>query len=59
MSFKVVQEKIAARSGIGMARAGAMLASQTRKTMKKNKISTKHGIPKGVFKKFKEKMGKE
>lgn len=50
MSFKSVQKKIA-KGGIGMERAGAMLASRTRKTMQAHGMSTKHGIPKGVFNK--------
>ncbi len=57
MSFKSVQKKIAAK-GVGMERAGAMLASRTRKTMEQHGLSTKHGIPKGVFNKaaFKKKV---
>jgi len=55
MSFKAVQAKIAANKGIGSDRAGAILAATTRKTMAKHGMSTKHGIPKGVFSKMKKK----
>lgn len=58
MSFKAVQAKIAAQKGVGMERAGAMLASRTRKTMAMHGMSTKHGIPKGVFDKMKKKKKK-
>lgn len=51
MGFKEVQAKIAAKQGVSSDRAGAMLAAGTRSTMKKHGISTKHGIPKGVFQK--------
>lgn len=55
MSFKSVQAKIAEKSGVGMKRAGAMLASRTRKTMAMHGMSAKHGIPKKVFDKMKKK----
>ena len=61
MSFESVQKKIAKRTGVRMERAGAMLAATTRRTMKKHKMSTKHGIPKNVFskiEKLKSKMEK-
>lgn len=49
MSFKKVQAKIAREKGISEERAGAILAATTRKTMAKHGMSTKHGIPKGVY----------
>ena len=49
MSFKKVQEKIAREKGISKERAGAILAATTRKVMAKHGMSTKHGIPKGVY----------
>ena len=57
MSFRSVQSKMA-QGGVGMQRAGAMLASATRRNMKKAGLSTKHGIPKGVYQKkaFKKSM---
>lgn len=54
MSFKSVQKKIAKKSGAGMDSAGAILASTTRKNMKKAGMSTKHGIPEGVYSKMDE-----
>lgn len=51
MSFKSVQGKIAKSKGISMDRAGAMLASSTRRNMKSAGMSTKHGIPKNVYQK--------
>jgi len=56
MSFARVASQMAKEKGISTERASAMLASNTRKTMKKHGISTKHGIPKGVFSKFKKKV---
>ena len=56
MSFARVQAGIARRQGVSMDRAGAMLATGTRRTMKKRGLSTKHGIPKGVFKRIKQRM---
>ena len=53
MSFKTVQARMAKKQGISKERAGAMLASKTRSIMKKHGMSTKHGIPKGVYKKMK------
>jgi len=55
MSFKAVQEKISTQKGVGMDKAGAMLASRTRKTMALHGMSAKHGIPKNVFDKMKKK----
>lgn len=49
MSFKKVQAKIAREKGISEERAGAILAATTRKTMARHGMSTKHGIPKGVY----------
>jgi hypothetical protein len=49
MSFKAVAGRIAKEKGISKDRASAMLASSTRRTMKKHGMSVKHGIPKGVF----------
>lgn len=56
MSFKSVQKQMA-KGGVGMERAGAMLASRTRKTMKAHGLSTAHGIPKNVFNKKTFKKG--
>ncbi len=56
MSFKSVASSMAREKGISTERASAMLASNTRRTMKKHGLSTKHGIPKGVFSKFKKKV---
>ncbi len=54
MSFKQVQTEMA-KGGVGMERAGAMLASRTRKIMAKHGMSAKHGIPKNVFQRMKRK----
>lgn len=51
MSFQKVAEKIAKKKGISKERASAILAGGTRRAMRKRGMSTKHGIPKGVFKK--------
>ena len=56
MSFKSVQKSMV-KPGVSMERAGAMLASQTRKTMQKHGLSVKHGIPKNVFNKRTFKKG--
>jgi hypothetical protein len=55
MSFKTVASQIMRKQGISREAANAMLTSNTRRIMKKRRISTKHGIPKGVFSKFKQK----
>ena len=57
MSFKSVQKEIEGK-GVSKEKAGAMLASRTRKTMAIHGLSAKHGIPKNVFDKMKKKKKK-
>ncbi len=56
MSFEMVAGRIARQKGVSKERARAILAAGTRRAMKKHKISAKHGIPKGVWDKFKSRM---
>lgn len=56
MGFREVASSMAHEKGISTKRASAMLASNTRRTMKKHGLPAKPGIPKGVFSKFKKKV---
>ncbi len=56
MSFKSVAKSMSSKENISMKEASKRLAGHTYKIMKRHKIDTKHGIPKGVFSKFKKKV---
>lgn len=52
MSFKSVVKQMMHGEDLSEEEASKRLAGHTYKLMKKHGMSTKHGIPKGLFKKY-------